>query len=411
MSFSLMKLLIWGSLGLGALGVTDAKAQTKGPLPPPTSTPPTSLPPIPRDMVLPRVNLPPLPPANQPPVGTPGTAPAVTQEAVAEADPYAPELLEGMMEAEIQRLNQALAPTMKAVLLRTDNPQFRQYVASGLLQMSSREFAKHDHGLAGMVAVGGKHNGVQTPVCYVLFDAERGEGLWKQYIVPLKQVSHPQSGAAWLMGHEVGHCLDQMDRSGKINKRLSWTADQAIGIGLWPQSIANAYGTNFSKDTFLADPYRLYAQPGQQQFGERVADAFATLWMMKLGGTVKAVEILREQRLRMDPSKPHFAGPVFDLSLDQRERALAMGRVDALWNTARDIQRKAGVSPETNSVDAGFLAGRKQPAEDPKNRKIVRWVVTAQGPVPLDADGNVVPQSVPLHTIPKNFNQLPRFGQ
>ena len=397
-SWSILAVMCGAVLGLGNAWAGPAT------LPPP-SAPPTSLPPIPKDMPLPSVRLPPLP--RQGVVEPPKQEPAVAQVA-AEEEPYQAQVLESMLDTEIQRLNQALSPNMQAVLLRTDNPQYKQYVSNGLLKMSAQEFAKHDHGLAGTVAATGRMNGTQTPVCYVLFDADRGEQLWDNFIIPIKKVSHPQSGAAWLMGHEVGHCLDQLERAQKINKRMSWTAEQALSLGILPQAVQNTYGKSFSKDAFLLDPYTLFMQPSQQQFGERVADAFATMWMMKLGGDMKAVQLLQQQRRGLHPARPHFTDPVFDVIKSNKDRIVSLGRVDAIWETARDIQRQVGVSQEAINAQPGLSGGR---ASAPKEQKIVRWVVTAQGPVPIDADGNVVPQPTPQHLQPKNFNQLPRFGQ
>lgn len=367
---------------------------------PPSSMPPSSLPPLPKEMVV-NINpkdLPPLPKDEDSSVPTSPTAPA--GPAVYNAGE-----LTGMLQTEVKRLANAVAPVFTVVLLPTNDPLYKTFVSTGLMKMTPSEYARHDYGLAGMMVQGGKVNTTTSDVCYILFDPDRGEQLWKSFIVPLSAGNHPQTGAAWVIGHEVGHCLDQRERNGKINSRLRWTVDDVAPIGLWPNAVRKAYGTSFSKDAFLTQPWNLYQYPSQQQYGERVADAFATFWTLKLGADPKLIGVAKDIRSRVNPAAPHFTAPVFDVVKENASYATRQARVDVIWDIARNVQKQVGVSAEADGAtpNSGTMA-------DSGPTKAVRWIVTSRGPVPVDMYGNIIPQTNNLPAS-QNFNSLPRFGK
>lgn len=364
---------------------------------PPTSLPPSSLPPLPTNITIPNQEAPPLPQVQAPVEAAPPAAQTMVYNAVE---------VTGMLQKEVQRLAQAVAPSFTVVLLPTDDPMYKHFVSSGLLKMTAGEYAQHDYGLGGMMVQGGKVNTTTSDVCYVLYDAQRGEQLWKSFIVPLAEGNHPQTGAAWLIGHEVGHCLDQRERSKKINARLSWRADEAQSVGLWPNAVRKTYGATFSKDAFLTQPWNLLKQPSQQQYGERVADIFATFWTLKLGADPKLLSVVRDIRSKVSPSAAHYTAPVFDAVKDNASFATRQVRVDVIWDIARNVQKSVGVSSQADNANPGNPSN-DEPSGPPK---VARWIVTSRGPVPVDIYGNVIPQA---NNLPQqqNFKNLPRFGK
>lgn len=389
MSFA-RSLLVAGLLGMA--GASYAQ------IAPPTSLPPSSLPPLPTNITIPQQqdSLP------SPPVQTPAEQTSIPQSMEA----YNSEQLTAMLQKEVQRLAQAVAPSFTVILLPTDDPMYKHFVSNGLLKMTAGEYAQHDHGLGGMMVQGGKVNTTTSDVCYVLYDSQRGEQLWKSFVVPLAEGNHPQTGAAWLIAHEVGHCLDQRERSKKINARLSWRADEAQSIGLWPNAVRKTYGTTFAKDAFLTQPWNLLKQPSQQQYGERVADIFATFWTLKLGADPKVLNVARDIRSKVSPSAAHYTAPVFDAVKENASFATRQVRVDVIWDIARNVQRSVGVSSQADSANPGE-SSNSVPSGPPK---VARWIVTSRGPVPVDIYGNVIPQSNNL-LQQQNFKNLPRFGK
>lgn len=381
----------WAAVCLWGLAVVS-HAQ----IAPPTSLPPSTLPPLPDNIAVPTQVASPLPE-----VQTSVQAPTEDKPMA-----YNQGQLTQMLQTEVQRMAQAVAPAFTVVLMPTDDPMYKQFVSSGLLKMTAGEYAQHDHGLGGMMVQGGKVNTTTSDVCYVLYDPQRGEQLWKSFIVPLAEGNHPQTGAAWLVGHEVGHCLDQRERSKKINTRLSWRADDAQTLGLWPNAVRKTYGNTFAKDAFLTQPWNLLQQPSQQQYGERVADIFATFWTLKLGADPKLLNAARDIRSKVSPSAAHYTVPVFDAVKTNASFATRQVRVDVIWDIARNVQKSAGVSAQADSANPGDKSNQG-PSGPPK---VARWIVTSRGPVPVDIYGNIIPQG---NNLPQsqNFKNIPRFGK
>lgn len=381
----------WAAVCLWGLAVVS-HAQ----IAPPTSLPPSTLPPLPDNIAVPTQVASPLPE-----VQTSVQAPTEDKPMA-----YNQGQLTQMLQTEVQRMAQAVAPAFTVVLMPTDDPMYKQFVSSGLLKMTAGEYAQHDHGLGGMMVQGGKVNTTTSDVCYVLYDPQRGEQLWKSFIVPLAEGNHPQTGAAWLVGHEVGHCLDQRERSKKINTRLSWRADDAQTLGLWPNAVRKTYGNTFAKDAFLTQPWNLLQQPSQQQYGERVADIFATFWTLKLGADPKLLNAARDIRSKVSPSAAHYTVPVFDAVKTNASFATRQVRVDVIWDIARNVQKSAGVSAQADSANP--RDGSNQGPSGPP--KVARWIVTSRGPVPVDIYGNIIPQG---NNLPQsqNFKNIPRFGK
>lgn len=369
---------------------------------PPSTLPPSSLPPLPKG-----TSLPPLPQTSLPPLPQTNTVEQpVVQQSVEKR--YSTELLTQMLEKETARIANAVSPAFTVQLLPTDNPQYKQFISQGILNMSSAEYEKHDYGLGGLMVMGGRINTVRSEVCYILFDAERGEDLWKRFIAPLGEGNHEQTGAAWVIGHEVGHCLDQRERATKINSKLSWNADDARTLGLWPNAVRRTYGNSFAKDAYLTQPNALMSLPSQQQYGERVADIFATFWTLKLGADAKLINVARDIRDKTNPAAPHYTVPVFDALKTELSFATRQVRVDVMWDIARNVQRQVGVSAQAdNATPQANYANSTQDSGPPK---VARWIVTARGPVPVDMYGNVIQQQTVVPTQ-KNFKDLPRFGK
>lgn len=376
---------------------------------PPPISPPRGLPPIPENGVSP-TNNPPPPPGHLPvPPSTTNTARPVPTQTSQEGDTaraevsYSLQVLSDMLQAEVDRISNSVGREMAITLLNTDNSQYKQFISSGILKMDEQEFSAHDHSLSALLHEGGRFNYTQTPICYILFDPKRGEQLWNGFIVPLGDVSHLQTGAAFLIAHEVGHCLDGLERGRRLNQRPSWRASDARELGLWPDAVRDSFGEQFSKDAYLQNPRLVSRHLTQQQYQERAADAFASFWIMRLGADDKSLDVLQKIRNRFSPDRPHFTSPVYPLVKNNATHANRQERVDVIWSMARDVQVRVGV--DSQAIDASKR--QKKPVLDPYN---VKYVVTSHGPVRVDSDGNPVEGARQNRNTGQNFNSLPRFG-
>ena len=384
-------------------------------LPPPTVAP-RELPPIPSGRP---TGLPPIP-GVLPPSTLPPSTDAQAADSTFDADRYW-----AMLDAEAQRLQQAVHPMFSIVVLRTDEPVYQQYVANGLLRVSVDQYAHNEHGLQATVVHGGKMNGQVGAICYVMAQPERAKGLWSEFIVPMGRASHPQSGAAYLMGHEVGHCLDQFERQAKLGTRGRWEAADAAALGLYPEAVRAAIGPQVTRASYYASVRALSTHPMQRQFEESVADAFGTMWLMKLGGSQAAVDIILKDRARIMASAPHHTTLAVQAVAGHKGDIERSVRIDTLWPIARRVQQEAGLTPEAIHVAQNWTLPVAQPVAvagtpvqaqpvavptAPQTPQIARWVVTAKGPVAYDAQGREVPQEQ-LTPKARDFRDLRRFGQ
>lgn len=374
---------------------------------PPPSAPPASLPPIPGQSN----------PSG--PVGAPPPPSALPSTQVATQAPTPGALppgfdpafdanrLEQMLMAETTRMQSAVAQQFHLALLRTDDPQFQAYVASGLLKRDVNEYAETEHGLSATLIMGGSYNGRPTPVCYVLYQPNQSEHIWNKFVVPLARDNHPQTGAAYLIGHETGHCLDQHQRFYQLSRKLKWESDEMTALGLRPEAVYQVLGGSFSKAALNQRMGDVLRHPAQRQFTERVADAFAVAWVLKLGANKPAVmQALRVERGKHGPAGSHSTGPILDYITQNLADVTRVQRVDVLWDFARNTQIKVGIDPATLTA----VAHQDQPSgHDQSEPKISHWVVTSRGPVPVDKNGNEIPQENQRRSG-RNFNDLPRFG-
>lgn len=318
---------------------------------------------------------------------------------------FDPNLLENILNEEVRRLKNSI-DAFNIVLLDINNPTYRRFISMGILKMTDNQFSRHSHGLSGMLAKSGNEQ-----VCYILLDKTKGRNLWDMFIKPMSLNNHPSTGAAWITGHEAGHCLDQLDRVKYMNNRLSWNVNNSKVIGIHPRAIVDTYNKDlFAKAAYYQDPRKLLENPVQQQFAERAADIFATFWVSKLGANDNFIDVIKNERARLNPASPHFTAPVYDKIREKLKDTNNMNNLYDIWMETRNLQYSIGVSQEVLRINRNEVSQILK-NDDPTPR-IEKWEVTSRGPVPIDQYGNRFIQEKTQQERPaiRNFNQLKRFG-
>lgn len=307
-----------------------------------------------------------------------------------------PPALEPLLKEEIARLDRALAGQMGVVLFRTDDPLLRGFISSGILRVPDEAYVRLESGLASVTVLTGKHNGVQKPMCYVLYNPLRSKPTENGYYLPLGQATGDyRQAAAFLAGHETGHCLDQLERDHVRSKGMRWTAEDAILGGLQPDAFGRVFGaasasTPVATGAYPAKVNDLYGDLAQRQFEERVADAFGVLWVWRLGGSAKLLDALTESRQRERPINAHATAPILAIVPTQKEALAQTEGVNQVWALARVLQRQAG-------VDAALGQG-SQVAKNPLGEVLQK----------AKAERKPLPPSAPPRS--KSWNEIPRFG-
>lgn len=396
-------------LALLLLSATLPGMAQNAPLPPPEARP-VGLPPAPAGALptqLPSTSE--TQPRQAPPV--PGAeTPATTQHA------FDLNVYQQGLGAEAQRLDQAIGHQMRVTVAQEGSQEQQMAISAA----RNERLGGYDPGALrevgpGAILATGQYGGVggpQSQVCVVIADPERAAQAWDTYIAPaLAAGSHPQTGFAWMVGHAVGHCLDAMDRQARFRGKLSWRHQEAATMGLWPDAVRAAlpagFGNTFSKDGFMNNAERIYGQGTQRQYSERVADAFATLWITRLGASPQGIQALAKARFDTVGDDAAIKAVA---SGRASARAGQSARADRLWDMARDVQISLGVDTALvkSNTNMGSIA-----AGIPESQEVVQWVVTPQGLVGVDAQGRTVqkPNTTQQIAPGRNFNDLKRFGQ
>lgn len=251
--------------------------------------------------------------------------------------------LEPLLREEAARLERGLDGRMRLLVLRTDDPVLKSYVAAGLMHIPEETYARMENGLAALAVLNGKLNGQTHPVCYILFHPERSHSSQNAFYRPIAEVADARTGAAFLAAHEVGHCLDRLEREMRIKKEMKWPAAKAEYLGLQPYAFARVFGEQMASGAYPNKLNDLYSDVAQRQYEERLADAFAVLWVWRLGGAQAVLDKVTEVRRRDLPKNAHATAPILD-EVAKHKNDLATARtLDDVWALARKLQQQVGV--------------------------------------------------------------------
>lgn len=365
----------------------------------PPTAPPTSLPPLPQ--YTPTTG--PLPLPTPSPSEGPGVAePTVPSTSSAGSETYAAGGFFQQLKTETDRLKSATDQWFDVTLVAMDQAEYTQHVAGGRIRPNLMFDGSSVRAYLNTQA----QFSSQRSTCYVVFDPEQGAQDFATLTKPLTPISHPQTGYAFLAGHAVGHCLDQVSREQGLNKKLAWHAREGVEVGLLPQALEQAYGARFSKDAYFANPFKVLSHPAQQQYSERVSDAFAVAWVMKLGASLEAVRYIGALRGQVEANSTQNTTSTVALMQLQSAEIERLNRVELLFDLARKAQQHSSVSSEVLHNPTQTHSSTPE---------VVRWIVTPYGPKPVDAQGRIIQDPdvgiKPLAPKGKSFNQLPRFGQ
>lgn len=296
-----------------------------------------------------------------------------------------------LFQEELDRLQKGI-PFAKLVLLDTSQPAYRAYAAMGLFKQDETSFTRLESGLSGAAVSDGAIDGQHGPVCYVLYDPEQAGSVYRQFVLPITHVTDERSAAAFLMGHEVGHCLDYLERRDALKKKMVWNTQDLAPIGLIPVAIQRVFGSTLSSAAYLAHGADLYRDNAQRQYEERLADIFGMAWVWRLGGQQAVLDAVVASRSHANPWDAHATVPAL-LALGQDKEALALtSSVADVWALARKIQLQVGVDPSLG-VDSKH-------ALNPMSEYLDH---------PTEPPAEMKPRPLP-QPVGHNFNDLPRFG-
>lgn len=316
----------------------------------------------------------------------------------------------GLFQEEAQILEASLEGKMKIVVMGTDDPIIRNYVARGLLHTDGDSFSKQENGLAAVLVVGGKINGITQTACYVVFNPARAAHAWRNFLDPLTQKGDQHAGAAFLMGHEVGHCLDQFERNTRLSVK-NWSSGEAGTFGIqtdaWIRSGGDAQKINMEEYRKIAKPF--FADGAQLQYQERLADAFGVLWAWHRKADLKLAATVRQNRGYAETWSSHATAPALK-DIDQfQDQAQAMTLPD-IWMLSRGLQVKSGVDARLKMAgDKGVRTTIAKAETKPAAEKPAEIKPTVAAEIPKTEDVKPIKQLDAMGRV--RFGEQKRFGQ
>jgi hypothetical protein len=304
--------------------------------------------------------------------------------------------LNAAMKIETERFDRLLGQRFSVSLLNTEDGLVRQFIANGVLKMNPDIYTRMESGLASIYVANGKINGQARPVCYVLNNPARAGHLWRSFVPEDdKGEKAVQWAASYLVAHEVGHCLDRLQREAYTQKG-QWNAEQLQGIGIPVAAFNRTFGAG---RTITAKEYSdqqvvLNRDGGLMQYQERVADAFAVLWMMANKSPNEHLKPIWDTRNRVASHGVHHAHattPTLQKAYALGMEIKTMPNMDTLWGLARQAQIQGG-------IDATLEGNSKLVHADAEGR---------------EAAPNTKPGEISKNgTLPAvvRFDRLPKFG-
>ena len=237
---------------------------------------------------------------------------------------------------------QPYLPNFRIILLNTQDPIVRNFSAMGLLKRTEEQFTKDTHGLAAFLLENTKVNKEAITACYVVYDATFGGHIWRNFIAPFEDI---QKGTDFLMAHEVAHCLDHHERIKTLASGKDFTNDEGATFGIEPHAWQrHGEGSVLSKPNYNKFATNFFKDRAQTQYSERVADAFALLWLWNQGGPEHSIDILNQTRARQSVWTSHYTAPIFvgmePLYKQHKDSPITL---EKMWSLARGQQLKVGV--------------------------------------------------------------------
>jgi len=145
------------------------------------------------------------------------------------------DFIKSMRNAADKFLNIGLP--MRVVIVDTEEFELRRFVATNILRANSNNFESIDTGMTAILSLNTKMNDNIIPVCYVVLKNDQQKDLMDKYIYPLSKISNMDSIAAYLVAHEVTHCMDNLERYKVLPKSTTWFPDTAKNVGLSPDAV------------------------------------------------------------------------------------------------------------------------------------------------------------------------------
>lgn len=258
-----------------------------------------------------------------------------------------------------------LGVPMKIVVVNTQNILLRKFVAQNILKTDKETFDSIDEGLSSVLSLQTKVNSSYIPTCYIMFRKESLGALKSNILDPYSATIGKKATAAYLVGHQISHCMDNLERFKVLPKQNIWFANDAAKIGLAAPVMRRLYPYGMNYNQYSHTTMHFYQDIGQRQYQERIADIFGIFLTMYRGYPDKIIDLVTQSHSRATAVSPHDTNPAL-IGLSAKYASIPKTSIQALWKGARNIQYIAGINkalgdgaPESVVIDKNVAKAEK----------------------------------------------------
>lgn len=247
-----------------------------------------------------------------------------------------------VMQDEADAMTLAGVP-MKVVVVNTQNTLMRKFIAQNILRTDKETFDGTDEGLSSVLSLQTKVNSSFIPTCYIMFRKEGLNGLKNNVLDPYSSAIGKKATAAFLVGHQIAHCMDNLERYKVLPKQNIWFATDASKVGIAAPTMRRLYPYGMNYNQFSHTTMHFYQDIGQRQYQERIADIFGIFITLYRGYSDKIIDLVMKSNNGVPATSPHDTNPALK-GIKVKYSAIPKTSVQALWKGARDLQVITGIN-------------------------------------------------------------------
>lgn len=208
----------------------------------------------------------------------------------------------------------------------------------------------------GIFALLGKPfiNGRVVPMCYLVFD-DLVEEYENKILSPLERKIGMDATAAFVVAHNVGICLDQLERDNKIPKSKTWYISEVHKIGLYPPAFQSLFPNGMRSNIYSLKENEIMGNNAQRQYQQRLVDSFAVLWAYNRGFKNIAKSLIEVKSYLPEYSTHNTIKAIQNIEGKLRQMRANTLTLSKIWKFARENQKISDVSSELQKADYNIL--------------------------------------------------------
>lgn len=246
----------------------------------------------------------------------------------------------------------------------------------------------------GIFALLGKPfiNGRVVPMCYLVFD-DLIEEYESKILSPLERKIGMEATAAFVIAHNVGICLDQLERDNKIPKSKTWYISEVHKIGLYPPAFQSLFPNGMRSNIYSLKENEIMGNNAQRQYQQRLVDSFAVLWSYNRGFKKIAKSLIEVKSYLPEYSTHNTIKAIQNIEGKLRQMRANTLTLSKIWKFARENQKISDVSSELQKADYNILY--KPQISELKQEKVGRLTTNY---IPVNNFGNSMSNTKNMNT-------------